>query len=385
MSSGAIHGRWTRGRLIGLPARSALRILHTSTGAGTACVDDAARASTMERSDRWLAVALRLGLLSLFIWMVRGQLIPVTLGALFASIAEPIERRIGRLLRSRARWAPALTTLGALLVVLLPATLLAARAASSIEAFLSHDWTPTFGRVREFLATRSGIRGRLGIGADQLAAAVDHVVRAVASGAASFAGAVAAGLPSTILAMFLFVLSLYYFLRDGKAFVARIVKLSPFSAEDTQKLLASIHETVKGAILGTVVTAAVQGALATVVFFILRVPGAVLLGVLTSLFAFVPVIGTTPVMVGVIIYLLAVGRTASAIVMLAAALGIGFSDNIVRPMVQKSRSKAVHPLLILLGIFGGLAAFGAAGVLLGPVVAAVAVWSVQAYADLHPG
>jgi predicted PurR-regulated permease PerM len=61
---------------------------------------------------------------------------------------------------------------------------------------------------------------------------------------------------------------------------------------------------------------------------------------------------------------------------------IGFSDNIVRPWVQSSQTQ-LHPLLTVLGIFGGLELFGPPGIVLGPIVAAMAFWTVAAYAELR--
>jgi predicted PurR-regulated permease PerM len=61
---------------------------------------------------------------------------------------------------------------------------------------------------------------------------------------------------------------------------------------------------------------------------------------------------------------------------------IGFSDNVVRPWVQSSQTQ-LHPLLAVLGIFGGLELFGASGIVLGPIIAAMAFWTVGTYAELR--
>jgi predicted PurR-regulated permease PerM len=55
---------------------------------------------------------------------------------------------------------------------------------------------------------------------------------------------------------------------------------------------------------------------------------------------------------------------------------IGVSDNLVRPYLMHVATPHQHPLLILLGVFGGVTAFGAAGVLLGPIIAAIAAWVI---------
>ena len=81
---------------------------------------------------------------------------------------------------------------------------------------------------------------------------------------------------------------------------------------------------------------------------------------------------------GATLYLFAAGNPVSGIVMGVAGVLIGLSDNIVRPWAQGSQDN-MHPLVALLAIFGGLKVFGFAGVFIGPVVAACALWGLDVY------
>ncbi len=67
----------------------------------------------------------------------------------------------------------------------------------------------------------------------------------------------------------------------------------------------------------------------------------------------------------------------------AAGILIGLSDNVVRPWAQGSQD-GMHPLASLLAIFGGLELFGFAGVLVGPVVAACALWDLEVHGRSKP-
>jgi len=89
-----------------------------------------------------------------------------------------------------------------------------------------------------------------------------------------------------------------------------------------------------------------------------------------------------PVTVGATLYLFASGRIGAGIGMAIAAVVIGISDNLIRPWVQ-SAGTGMHPLVTLLAIFGGVHWLGWAGVFLGPVIAAVALWSLDLYAQAH--
>jgi predicted PurR-regulated permease PerM len=158
--------------------------------------------------------------------------------------------------------------------------------------------------------------------------------------------------------------------------------MSPFPRDDTEELFTSIVGTVNGAILGVLVTAAIQGALTMASLYVFGVPGAFVLGVIATILAIIPMIGTTPVTFGAPIYLFATGRIGAGIGMIVMGVLIGLSDNVIRPWVQSSRT-TMHPLIALLSIFGGLEVFGAAGIFVGPVLAAITIWIVDTYADLR--
>ncbi len=333
-----------------------------------------------ERSEPALARWVRLALVFLFVWMIKGLLLPIALGGLFALLLTPVSKRLAAKLGKRGGWSPMILTVSAIVLVVLPSVLLATRVVSSINHFLDRDWGQVSLQVQEFIQDKLGW---LHLGEGRFTASAETLVRQVGAGVASVAGNLAKALPGTIVDLFLFLLALYYFLRDGPALIRRLETLSPFPPEPTQELFTSIRETVNGAILGLCATAAVQGGLATIALFVFRVPGALLFGILAALFSFIPMVGTTPVTLGAVIYLLAAGRPGAAAGMAVAAVVIGFSDNIVRPMVQSAHSTTMHPLVVLLGIFGGLELFGATGVFVGPVVAAMAIWAIDTYTRLQ--
>jgi predicted PurR-regulated permease PerM len=130
-------------------------------------------------------------------------------------------------------------------------------------------------------------------------------------------------------------------------------------------------------LLGSFVTGAIQSLITVVFLVVLGVPHAWLWATLAFVLSFLPMIGTTPIAVGAALYLFASDRVGAGIAMLVGALVVGLSDDFVRPWVTSSQFD-MHPVLVLLSIFGGLAAMGPAGVLLGPILAAVAIWCVEA-------
>ena len=337
----------------------------------------------MEQSDRWLSLMLRTALLGLFFWMVKGMLVPVALGGLVALLLTPVQRRLAPRLGRFQRFAPAALTVGTLVLFVIPLVLITIQAIGSINQLLVRDWSRTLDDLQEFFSSRMrGLTAASGVSVEEVRNYLANLVQRAGATIAGFAGGMAAALPESIIDVFLFVVALYALLRDGGALARWMAKLSPFQEDETAELFASIRDTVNGAVLGLLATSLVQGALTTLALLIFDVPGALLLGILATLLSMLPLLGTTPVTLGAAIYLLMVGRFGAAIGMVVAAFLVGVSDNIVRPWVQSSQGR-MHPLLALISIFGGLQVFGFSGIFIGPVVAAMAVWTVDTYAGLR--
>jgi predicted PurR-regulated permease PerM len=120
----------------------------------------------MERNDRWLATTLRVALVLLFFWMVRSLLVPISLGALFALILQPLDRRLRRRLGRLGGQTPLILTVSVLFLVVIPFALIAAKVVTSVNAFLHRDLTDVLNRLDNFLnLDLSGLGRRVGLDA----------------------------------------------------------------------------------------------------------------------------------------------------------------------------------------------------------------------------
>jgi predicted PurR-regulated permease PerM len=337
----------------------------------------------MKPNDRWLSTALRVAPLLLFVWMVRSEIVVIALGGLFALLLDPLKRRLARRSPWLARQAPLLLTLGAIVLVVIPFVFIAARVVVSAQSFLAGGLVDIVGRLQTFAITHfAGLADRLNIPIESIKSGAVNLAQRMGGSVAGLASGIASSLPGQVVDLFLFVLALFYFLRDGAALLRWLMRLSPFPEHDTDELFSSIRDTVHGAIFGQLATSMVQGGLTMIALYLFKIPGALMFGIIAMLLSVLPLIGTTPVTVGAALYLLASGRLGAAAGMAVAAGVIGISDNVVRPWVQSSQTR-MHPLVTLLSIFGGLEVLGAAGVFLGPVIAAMTIWTVDLYAGLH--
>lgn len=183
------------------------------------------------------------------------------------------------------------------------------------------------------------------------------------------------------LALSVFVAFFVY--RDGVSLAQRLATgVSRLAGTRGEALLTLAGGTVKGVVYGILGTALAQGILAGIGFMIAGVPGALLLGLLTFFLSIVPM-GPPLLWIPAAIWLYYQGHTGMAIFLaLWGALVVSSVDNFLKPYLI-SQGAAMPFLLVLLGVLGGLAAFGFVGVFLGPTILAVA-YSLAREWTLHP-
>lgn len=173
------------------------------------------------------------------------------------------------------------------------------------------------------------------------------------------------------LKFFLFLIALFYFLRDGEQFKRNWKTISPFTDDKDKKIERAISNSVRSVLLGSVVVAIVQGILSSIGFLIFGVPNAILWGTVAGLAALIPGLGTGIVSLPIVIYLFFYGTGLGGFAWLGqliwSVVFVGLVDNVLAPFVI-NKGINIHPLLILFSILGGLQFFGPEGFILGPLV-----------------
>jgi predicted PurR-regulated permease PerM len=119
-------------------------------------------------------------------------------------------------------------------------------------------------------------------------------------------------------------------------------------------------QVVRGLILANLFVAAIQSLLCTLCLWLLGVPHAVALGLLSLPLAFLPVVGTALITLGAAVYLFQQARFGAGVFMLAAALLVGTIDNMIRPFILHEQLQ-VHIVLLFLSLVGGCSRSGCWG------------------------
>ncbi|PYO65732.1 MAG: hypothetical protein DMD69_16450 [Gemmatimonadetes bacterium] len=160
---------------------------------------------------------------------------------------------------------------------------------------------------------------------------------------------------------------LFYLLLRPQATWDAVRPYIPFSARNTEKLRQRFRDVTTSTLIGTGLTAAIQGALVGLGFWLVGLPNAVFWGVVTMVFAILPVVGSGMVWGPGAIALLLDHRPLPAFLLALGGLGIvGNVDYIIRPMVFR-RWADIHPLVTLIGALAGVPFFGILGLLIGPL------------------
>jgi predicted PurR-regulated permease PerM len=166
------------------------------------------------------------------------------------------------------------------------------------------------------------------------------------------------------------LLALFYLYRDGPVAVRALRELIPLSDADRERLIGDVRTALDAAVRGGLLTALAQGALGGVILFLLGIHRPMLWAAAMALASLVPIIGTAAVWVPMAALLALDGRVGKAAILFGyGALVIGLADNLLRPLLVGRRMEA-HPLPLFFGILGGIALFGFAGIVLGPVFVA---------------
>lgn len=327
--------------------------------------------SNRSRTTLTCFIFLALVLLVANFIMVAPYLLAVLMGGILALISRPVYYRL-RKMGARPALASGVVTLGVFLLVVGPLVLftvavvdqavsvsksLAANPAFTVDT--ARQWITHWKPVQTLVGDATEIDKQLRTGAQKLGG--------MASGALL---GIFGSLPELILQMALALMSCYFLLVDGPRFYAWMRDRLPLDPDVREKLFSSFQNTAASALLSTLVAASVQAVMMLAGFLVLGVPGAVLAAGATFVFAWIPLLGSTPVAIAGAIYLYSQGDIGRLIALIVLAVVVGISDNITRPLVLRGRDE-MHPLVGLVSIFGGIAMFGLMGVFIGPILSAL--------------
>src|SRR6059036_2318754 len=233
--------------------------------------------------------------------------------------------------------------------------------------------SPILGRLAQLKIGETDLGPRLA----ELGAQIVSWIGSSAFGLIGTAARVALNLTISLFGLF------YLLLRPGETWAA-VRPYIPFSGKNAEKLRQRFRDVTTSTIIGTGLTAAIQGTLVGLGFALAGIPNALFWAAFTMVFAFPPVVGSGLVWVPAAIALPIGNRPGPAALITLVGLFVGNVDYILRPMVFR-RWANIHPLITLVGALAGVPYFGILGLLIGPLALSYFFELVKMYREEYLG
>jgi len=179
--------------------------------------------------------------------------------------------------------------------------------------------------------------------------------------------------------LIIFVLALFYLLKDGLSLRKHLVKISPLADGQDEAIIHKMNNAVMSVIRGTLLVALIQGILTGIGFMFTGVPNPALWGATAMIASLIPGFGTSLVLVPAIVFLLIKGNVLAGIILIIwSSLAVGLIDNFLGPKLM-SGGTGIHPIILLLSVVGGVSFFGPVGFLAGPLLISFVMSLISVY------
>ncbi|MFH0798345.1 MAG: AI-2E family transporter [Candidatus Woesearchaeota archaeon] len=176
-------------------------------------------------------------------------------------------------------------------------------------------------------------------------------------------------LPLKLIGLIIALGVLFFAFRDGDHLVDKIRMVLPLSREDKDKVIDKFKHTMDATVYGTITMAVVEGVVATLIFWVFGVKTPVIWGLLMAVISMLPFLGPAFVWLPLSIYMYvtvspAVGFAMGIVSLLVVSLLL---DIFLKNKIIGKKGE-IHPVVVLLGVIGGVSVFGIIGFILGPFI-----------------
>jgi predicted PurR-regulated permease PerM len=318
-------------------------------------------------------------LLAVVLWSASQVVLPFAVGFTWAAVLvitfRPFHARLERMFRGRRWLASTVVTVLVAAFIVVPVVMAAVQAVQGGVA--AYGWILTnyqAGGSDFGLGSRWPWLGDAYERATNLVGLADADIKAAAiSGVRSVGGVVADRGPALMGGAFgltfsflVMIVGMPVFFSHGKRFSQAVADALPIPEADATRIMGDLHDMTRTLMVSVGLTSAVQAALGGIALVTLGVPYALPLTAAMFFFSLLPG-GTGIVWLPAAIWLAYAGHTWKAVILFGWGAGVVSTiDNVLRPLLAGKGVK-LNGILLFLGMFGGMAAFGLMGLFLGPI------------------
>ena len=336
---------------------------------------------------------LVVGTASLAFVVLKPFLVAIAWAIVIAVGGQAPWRVLDRSLAPRRGLAASLMCLGVTLVVILPAGIIgsvlfgqATHAVTLLRDELRSRQVASFSDVVALPWVTQALRwveARTGITPQALLDKAADAAATISAFVAAKSGGFVLGFMEALVTFMLTIFLLFFLFRDGKAFVAAFTDLLPLKASERERIVGSLGLMLQAIFRGSLLCGLIQGATGGLGWGLAGLSSPVLAGSIMALCSLLPVGGTALVWLPGAIWLWIGGSKGAAIFLFVwgAVITSFVADNLLKPLLMQG-SGGLNTLVVFLGVFGGLSAFGLLGIFIGPIGLAVAVMVLQVVRQL---
>ena len=314
-------------------------------------------------------------------WPLAGALF---LAATLAVVLAPLQVWLARKLRGRRGLAAGILIFAVLLLLIAPliglSAFLVKEAADGVKFILDTVRSEgVMGLVDKLPGPLAELAAKGLAGLGDLGALAEKQISAQGGRAASAVGAALLATGSLVFDLAMMLIALFFLLASGDALLAWIDSVSPLRRGQTRELLVEFKSVSYAVIVSTLITAAVQAAVALIGYFIASVPHPIFFGAITFFFAIIPAIGAGAVCLFAAAILLLTGHPYMSLFLAVWGLVVvSLIDNVVKPYLIKD-DVGMAGVVVFFALIGGIAAFGMIGLLAGPLAVALFLALLRMY------
>ncbi len=340
--------------------------------------------ASVERQDWRLAGIIFFALIALVVLyatfvILEPFLAPIMLGAVLVTVTFPLYRRIRDRLHGGANRAAAIMLFLITFVILIPSFLIVLLLVEEANVVIKHLQTGDAEHALQRLdiSKRMPWLKRVAPNFNPAALSPSKVIIPVVQKApawiAEHGAAVAGGIAGLVIALFLVLLSSYFFYVEGETIIEEASGLSPLPSRYNREFAANFKGVIDATFRGQVITSLTQGIFIGIGLAIAGVPGAILWGAVATVLSLLPVVGSAAVWVPAALYLYiaaSIGdRTYFGAIFLTVwgVVVVPVIEHVVRPWAMKGKMR-LPAIPLLVSVLGGMEAFGFIGLVVGPLV-----------------
>jgi predicted PurR-regulated permease PerM len=213
----------------------------------------------------------------------------------------------------------------------------------------------------------------------QIANTLDSIRLVITSGISSMLYEV----PGILFGAFILFLSVYLFLLKGEVIFHQITDALPVQLTGSVgKITSLVANTMYAIYVVSVEVAIITFALSLPFYYLLGYPAALQLAVMSGLSMFIPILGPLIVLTFLVLYNLSIGNTNGVLIaiFIIFPLVLWLPGSYIRSKLMGKRI-GIHPVIMMIGILGGISVMGIIGLIIGPLFIALLVSSYEILID----